>query len=314
MLPCGTFLILCSLTAVCYCTTDFLNLFGYQVTGKTLTTVSTSDDLVCAEACAKNKSCWGFQLVEYSTKCILFQSLTGITQDDTQCTYYVKKLGPVKVAGQSLSFIDELRVSLMYASKKACPDGWTQNGKTCYLVSDELSCYLIPSALGAFWNGSACVLPAMNTSYTCESVSFTLYNATDGEFCYLAIPQTATTSNDTQRYGYYNNICYEQTGGGSLASIHSSAENDFIDDMGALFMIGLIATSGKISSASDVSWIDGTPVDYTQYKDSTTPPTTTDFYFTIVDLYKDFVTDYTTIPERTSLLCRVAATLVLTKN
>uniref|UniRef100_A0A7E4VXB1 C-type lectin domain-containing protein n=1 Tax=Panagrellus redivivus TaxID=6233 RepID=A0A7E4VXB1_PANRE len=175
---------------------------------------------------------------------------------------------------------------------------------------------MLPSALDAVWNGTACIVPAITFSYDCSSPSLKLANYFPNWFCYLAIPMAATTINDTQRYDYYNNVCYEQTGGGNLACVNHPTVNNYtfnVAENSEYVMIGLVSANGTVSTGYDLLWIDGTRITYLNYAGGS-PGETSDFYFTIMDVDKYWWTNMTTVPEKTSLVCRVAATLVLTKR
>uniref|UniRef100_A0A7E4VWJ1 Apple domain-containing protein n=1 Tax=Panagrellus redivivus TaxID=6233 RepID=A0A7E4VWJ1_PANRE len=307
-------LFICSLTTAGYCTTDFYNLLAYRVTGSTLSTISTSDDLACAEACGKNSSCAAFLLSDESSTCELMTSLTGIIRDVTECSYYVRKIGTVMVGDKTLNFIDQLRISILYSTDDGCPDGWTSSSATCSSSQMNAStCNQLPSVLGATWDGKTCTVPKFTVSYACPSASYQLYNVSESYYCYLGVPAPSAPD---QHWDYYNNICYEKTQG-NLASIHSAEENLIVNGLGENKVIGLIPTngiSGMVTGMSSIAWFDGTPVDYGNYTyPATGPSISMTYYFTYMAVEGNWITNKKVLPANTTLACKVEATRVFNK-
>uniref|UniRef100_A0A7E4UY58 C-type lectin domain-containing protein n=1 Tax=Panagrellus redivivus TaxID=6233 RepID=A0A7E4UY58_PANRE len=270
-MKCRIFLaILFILTAPCYGKVTILHLNGVFLAADSLSMYYTTDNIDCLKQCGKNSSCIGVQMMTDMGMCSLLTMVRDV-RNAMECDYYIKKERTVNIPGRSLTPLQQILQNSVYATQEACPEGWTDGGN-CTSVVSQSACENYATFLGATYDGTKCVMPRMNVTYSCPNTKLTLKRFSNGYFCYAMILRgqlngTIATMND---------FCYNETGC-YLASIHSEAENEFIasmrdsslSDNGVI--IGLESINGQVENATDFQWLDRTVLDYANFDDTSVP-------------------------------------------
>uniref|UniRef100_A0A7E4UY46 Apple domain-containing protein n=1 Tax=Panagrellus redivivus TaxID=6233 RepID=A0A7E4UY46_PANRE len=267
-MKCGVFIAsLSGFAVLCFGKVTFLHLNGVELVADTLSDYTTTDAYDCLRKCGMNSSCIAVQMATDVGICNLLTMVRN-ARNAMACDFFIKKERTVNIPGRSLTPLQQILQNAVYATQEACPEGWTDDGKTCTLAILQAECKNYAAFLGVTWDGTRCAIPRMNVTYSCPNSELTLKGFSNGYFCYAMILRgqlngTIATMND---------FCYNETGC-YLASIHSEAENEFIASLrnsslsNNAVIIGLESINGQVENATDFQWLDRTVLDYANFDD-----------------------------------------------
>uniref|UniRef100_A0A7E4V4K1 C-type lectin domain-containing protein n=1 Tax=Panagrellus redivivus TaxID=6233 RepID=A0A7E4V4K1_PANRE len=300
------FLSLCS-TVICD-SIVFNHLLGYSLYADANALYNSSNPQECIEACYDYYGCTGIQMLWGTGQCSFLQMFRGYTYNTNDCSFYVIQLSKVSVKGRNLTTpIDQQVQNLVYSTMDYCPFNWTidHDNYLCKYTTTKQVCNQYEPFFEASWNKTECIIPLMNSYVKCPNHTY-VYHQWSTAFSYCYYYTTWTPSGSSDLYTQADDYCYAQTGG-HLVSIHSDDENEyvasFLKDTEAM-IIGLVSKNGSVSTVDDLKWIDGMPVDYTNFTTGAKPTPTGSFKLTVIQASGLWDTDATSVTSFTGLLCK----------